>query len=467
MFKMTRLRTLLLLVAVPALFLAESLFAETKIPSLGYTGAPADHGGQNCSTCHTGFPLNDPAGSIHVTVSDYVPSVQQVIKIVVQNPDAAKWGFQLTIREQTDETLSSGTLAIPSQMTATEQIACDDGSQYGSPGPCAAGIRQFAEHFNAPNRATGASVEFDVLWTPPEEEVGRLEVYISAVGANGDGTVQGDHVYTFKQTLSNVGNCALVGTPVFQKVLNGASFEPGFSSGAMVSIFGSGFQTSGRQRTAGLGDYVDGAYPTQLGCVGVAVTGPGIAQPMQIPIAYASFGQINAQMPEFSGTGPVTLTVLLNPGSANGVGSAVATLNTLQAFAPAFFVFGNSMSIAAEIAGTGSLVADSTVVAGASPARPGDTVSLFGTGFGDTKPSFTAGQLATGAASLVNSITVTLGGATLPQSDILYAGLSPGSISGLYQFNIRIPSTASPGEVPVAISIGGSSTQAGATIPIQ
>jgi uncharacterized protein (TIGR03437 family) len=68
---------------------------------------------------------------------------------------------------------------------------------------------------------------------------------------------------------------------------------------------------------------------------------------------------------------------------------------------------------------------------------------------------------------LVNAITVTLGGVALPQSDILYAGLSPGSISGLYQFNVRIPSTAPTGEVPVTISIGGSQTQAGATIPIQ
>ena len=141
--------------------------------------------------------------------------------------------------------------------------------------------------------------------------------------------------------------------------------------------------------------------------------------------------------------------------------------NTLQPFAPAFFVFANSMSIAAEEAATGSLVADSTLVAGASPAKPGDIVSLFGTGFGDTKPSFSAGQLATGTASLTNSITVTIGGATLAQSDILYAGLSPGSISGLYQFNVRIPSNAPTGEVPVTISIGGSQTQAGATIPIQ
>jgi uncharacterized protein (TIGR03437 family) len=70
-------------------------------------------------------------------------------------------------------------------------------------------------------------------------------------------------------------------------------------------------------------------------------------------------------------------------------------------------------------------------------------------------------------ATLSNSITVTMGGTTLAPSDVLYAGLSPGSISGLYQFNIRIPSTGSTGEVPVTISIGGSETQAGATIPIQ
>jgi uncharacterized protein (TIGR03437 family) len=68
---------------------------------------------------------------------------------------------------------------------------------------------------------------------------------------------------------------------------------------------------------------------------------------------------------------------------------------------------------------------------------------------------------------LTNSITVQIGTTTLAPSDILYAGLSPGSISGLYQFNVRIPSTAPSGEVPVTISIGGSETQAGATIPIQ
>jgi len=459
---MTRLASLALLA-----FLPTAVFAESATPSLGYTGAPTDHGGQNCSTCHTGNPLNDPSGSLQVTATDYVPSVQQSIHVVVQNANASRFGFQITIREQSDPTLSSGSFAL-AEANAPVQVVCDDGTQFGSQAPCAGNIpRQFAEHLNAPRGATGAAYEFDVVWTPPSQEIGRLQLYVAAVAANGDRTPQGDHVYTYTRTLANAGGCDLVVKPVFQTVLNGASFQPGFSSGAMVSIFGSDFQTSGRQRTAGLGDYVNGAYPTELGCAAVQVTGPGLAQPVQLPISYVSPGQINAQMPEFSGTGPVTLTILINPEVGSGVSSPIATLNSLQPFAPAFFVFPNSTSIAAEEAATGSLVANSSVVTGAAPARAGDIVSLFATGFGDTNPFVPAGQLASGMATLVNQVTVTIATTTLASSDVLYAGLSPGSISGLYQFNVRIPAGTPSGNVPVTITIGGVSTQSGVTIPVQ
>lgn len=469
MYKMSRFPLLTILIVAPAFFSAEGLLAESHIPSLGYTGAPADHGGQNCSTCHNSFGAanSDKTGSLHVTVADYVPNVQQLIHVVVQNPNASRWGFQITIREQSDENQSSGTLAV-AVPTAPVQVVCDDGSRYGSQTACTGAFtRQFAEHLDAPRGGSGASFDFDVEWMPPSQEVGRLEVYVAAVAADGDGTPNGDSVYTFSQILQNAGGCALVGQPMFNSVSNGASFQPGFSSAAMVSIFGSAFQTSGRQRTAGPGDYVNGGYPTELGCVGVEVTGPGLSQPVRLPIAFVSFGQINAQMPDFSGTGPVTLTVLLNPGAGSGVSSPVATLNSLQPFTPAFFVFPNSMSIAAEKAGTASIVADPSVVAGASPAKPGDIVSLFGTGFGAVTPAVAVGQLATGQASLTNAVTVKIGDSTLASSDVLYAGLSPGSISGLYQFNVRIPSNAPSGAVPVSISIGGVTTQAGATIPIQ
>jgi uncharacterized protein (TIGR03437 family) len=469
MSDMSRLRLLSLLVVVPVLFSAQNLFAESGTPSLGYTGAPTDHGGQDCSTCHNSFGAanSDSSGSLQVMVSDYSAFNQQLIRIIVQNPKADRWGFQITIRGQSSPSASAGTLSI-AQPSDPVQVVCDDGSQFGSSTGCTTTpVRQYAEHKNAPRGSAGMAYEFDVNWTPPAQEIGRIEVYVAAVAADGDGTPQGDRVYTVSKILQNIGVCNYTIVPTLNSVVNGASFQPPFSSLAMVSLMGHNFQLSGYPRTAGLGDYVGNAFPTELGCVSVQAQGPGLPNPVLLPIAYVDGSQINAQMPEFVGTGPVSLIVILNPGETNELRSPPAMPTTLQPFAPAFFVFPNSLSIAAEEAVTGSIVAASTLVPGASPAKPGDIVSLFGTGFGDTNPSVASGELDSGIATLTNSITVTIGGATLASSDVLYAGLSPGSISGLYQFNVRIPATAPSGDVPVSISIGGVATQSGVTIPIQ
>ncbi len=319
----------------------------------------------------------------------------------------------------------------------------------------------------APRGAEGAAYEFDVNWTPPEQEVGRVEVYVAAVAANGDDLPTGDYVYTSSTVLQDVGVCNDTVIPTLNSAVNGATFLPPFSSLSMVSLLGRDFYAQGYTRTAGPGDYVNNSFPSKLGCISVQADGPGLANPVLLPLAYVDPTQINAQMPEFTGSGPVTLTVIANPGETNELRSTVSTLTTLQNFAPAFFVFPKSMSVAAEEAATGAIVANPSVVAGASPAKPGDIVSLFGTGFGDTNPSLPAGALATGIANLTNQITVTIGGTTLASSDVLYAGLSPGSINGLYQLNVRIPAGTPSGDVPVSISIGGFQTQAGATIPVQ
>jgi len=448
-----------------------ALFAESVSPSVGYAGAPTDHNGADCSTCHNSFgPANsDKVGSLQVLFSTngnvYVPGVPQTIRILVERSTSSKFGFQMTIREQNNLTLSAGTFMI-SPSNLPEQVVCADGSQFGSAAPCAGNIpSQFAEHHNAPMGA--GTYEFDVQWTPPAQEVGRVNVYVAAVAANDDATPQGDYVYTSSQTLNNGGTCVLTQTPAFQTLVNAASFRPEFSSGSLVTIYGTDFQTSGRERVAGPGDFVNGSYPTELSCVGVEVTGPGLSQPVSLPIIFASFGQINAQMPQFTGTGPVTVTVTVNPGSGSGLSSPVATLNSLQPFAPAFFTFANSSSVAAENAHTFAIVADPSVVAGGESAKPGDVVALYGTGFGDVSPAVTAGMLDAGMAKLTNPITVTIGGVTVPAADVQYAGLAPGSISGLYQFNVVIPSDAPGGDVPVVISIGGVQTQSGVTIPIQ
>lgn len=450
----------------PAVVLAESV-----MPSLGYTGAnavPSDHNGQDCSTCHSTFGAanGDTSGSLKVTASDYVPNIQQTIRILIQHPNADNWGFQMTIREVSDETQSQGTFSPTAPSGSPPiQVRCDDGSQYGAAQPCN-NLRAYAEHMNAPRGAAGIAFEFDVLWTPPPNEVGKLDIYVAAVAANGDGTPLGDWVYTTKVTIANAGKCTDVTNPIVRTTENGASFQPPLSSNAMVSIVGTGFVVGGPGRIAGLGDFVNGAFPTELACISVQVTGPGISAPTLVPITYVSAAQINAQLPTFSGTGSITLQLILNPGQTNQMTSDIATY-ALEPFAPAFFLFANSSSIAAQFAGTANIVADPSLVPGATPAKPGDLVTLYGTGFGDTNPSVAAGQLATATASLVNGVTVTIGTVTLAPSDVLYAGLTPGSISGLYQFNVRIPQSTPSGEIPVSISIGGVSTQTPATIPVQ
>lgn len=457
---MSRIILFSLLLAVPA-----ALLAESAKPSIGYTGAPTDHNGQDCSTCHSTYaPANsDTTGSVTANITSYNPGVQQLIRIVVAHPQAQMWGFQLTIRSVSNQTQSAGDF---SPSGSNVQVVCNDGSQFGSAPPCNA-LTEFSEHMNAPRTATGAGFEFDVMWSPPESEIGDLEVYVSAVAANGDGTAAGDRVYTLTRVISATGGCSITKQPTLTTAINAGSFQAAFSSNAMVAIKGLGFQEASRTRSVGLGDITNNSFPTILSCVSVQVTGPGVPQPVLLPISYVQTDQINAQMPAFSGTGPVLLTVIINPGKPNQLESDVATLNALQAFAPAFFLFGTSNNIAAEVAGTGTIIADTSVVPGATAAQPGQIISLFGTGFGSTSPSVPAGQLDSGIANLTNPITVTIGSVTLSSSDVLYAGLAPGSISGLYQINVRVPASTPAGDIPVTITIGGFQTQSGATIPVQ
>jgi uncharacterized protein (TIGR03437 family) len=68
-------------------------------------------------------------------------------------------------------------------------------------------------------------------------------------------------------------------------------------------------------------------------------------------------------------------------------------------------------------------------------------------------------------ATLTNPVTVRIGGVPLPESDVQYAGISPGSISGLYQFNVVIPASTPNGDIPVTISIGSIQTPS-ATIAV-
>jgi uncharacterized protein (TIGR03437 family) len=168
-----------------------------------------------------------------------------------------------------------------------------------------------------------------------------------------------------------------------------------------------------------------------------------------------------------SQTGPVSVQLIANPGQPNELRSDMGTIN-LQSYAPALFTF-NGKSVAALTAAGGTIIANPSLFAVARPAKPGEFISLFGTGFGVTTPAYQAGELAssTTLARLRDPLTVILGGTALDPSDIQFAGAAPGFISGLYQINIRIPDSAADGDLPISVQMGGNTSASGITLPVK
>lgn len=420
------------------------------------SGVPTDMNGRTCAACHTTFapPNSDGRGKVSVILDamTYRPGVKQTIRVRVEHPEARRWGFQLTARPTSNTTQMAGSF------TPSPDISVQCGS--GGMAPCG-GSLEFATHTTSSTRSGATEgVTFEVEWTPPANEVGEITLFVAGNAANGNGANAGDWIYTASERLVAQGACNLTQRPTLRSLANGASFVTTLAPNALASVFGLDFEVAGRTRQAGTGDFVNGSFPQQLACVAVEIAG------RRAPVTYVQMDQINFQVPTLTQTGPVPVVIILNPGRPNELRSDQGTVTVAQ-YSPAWFTFGGR-SIAATTA-DGRILADPAVVAGGVAARRGDVVTLYGTGFGLSRdPIVQAGEIPGGAALLRDPITITVGGTMLAPPDILYAGLAPGLISGLYQFNIRIPMGVSPGVVPVVATMGGVSTQtAGGGIPVQ
>lgn len=408
--------------------------------------------------CHTTFrPANsDPRGKLEILVESmtYTPGVTKKIRVRLTHPEASRWGFQMTSRQSTDTTKGAGTWVGNDTIQVKCGLAITNPPCAGEPEP------QFVEHVPASTRpGTREGVEWEIEWKPPINEVGDVVLYAAGNAANNNGINTGDYIYTTNITLKAEGACNQTRRPSVRTIGNAASFARDISPNAMASVFGLDFAVAGRSRAVGSGDLIDGKFPTELACVAVEVAG------RRSPVTYVQNDQINFQVPAATPAGPVSVLVILNPGRQNELRADMATV-TVNNYAPAFFTFSNK-SIAA-LTSDFKILADPSVVPGGVAAKRGDIVSLFGTGFGLSNPVYQAGEIPGGATPLRDAVTVTIGGTTLAPSDIFYAGLAPGNISGLQQFNVRIPQSAATGNVPVTITIGGVTTvTTGAVIPVQ
>jgi uncharacterized protein (TIGR03437 family) len=154
--------------------------------------------------------------------------------------------------------------------------------------------------------------------------------------------------------------------------------------------------------------------------------------------------------------GPVEIQV------TNGSTTSAPFTVNLKTVAPAFLRFGASNYVVAQHGNSSLLGPASMSVPGYTftPAQPGETVTIYGTGFGLPSTALVDGS-ATQFGTLAQLPKVQIGGI---DAKVEFAGVvSP----GLYQLNVTVPASIQSGDRSITCTYEGSSVPAGALIPVQ
>jgi uncharacterized protein (TIGR03437 family) len=232
-------------------------------------------------------------------------------------------------------------------------------------------------------------------------------------------------------------------------VSNSANGQTTVSTGSWVSIYGSNLSTTTRPWQNS--DFQGTKLPLALDGVSVTIDNRPAA------VAFISPGQINVQAPASDSVGPVEVKV------TNSLGAVTGSVS-MAPFSPAFFSFSGKYAAAVHYP-DGALVAPVGFFGAgvpSRPAKPGETILIFGTGFGPTAPAIAPGQVVSASAPLVQAsgLRIRIGGLS---ADVTYAGIVA---AGEYQFNVVVPPLAD-GDQAIAADAGGVSSAAGLTIAVK
>jgi uncharacterized protein (TIGR03437 family) len=245
-------------------------------------------------------------------------------------------------------------------------------------------------------------------------------------------------------------------TPVVQAIVSAASYATGaVSPGEFVTLFGTGI---GPATPAGM-SVIAGYATLVLESVQVAIDGQNAA------MIYVSANQITVQVP-YTVTIGLARAVVVNNNGAIALGTVDTTATAPGLFALDASGLGQCAALTfSEKTGTFS------VNGSTSPALIGDIMVFYLTGEGiyDLTASPATGYIVPATLNPLPQLNplpaVTIGGAA---ATVQYAGPVVGGLLGLLQINAVVPATSATGNaVPVSISIGAGTTQAGATIVVK
>jgi uncharacterized protein (TIGR03437 family) len=266
---------------------------------------------------------------------------------------------------------------------------------------------------------------------------GRLYGTTYEGGANNEGTVFAFTLASASGTLPSISPGGVVSASAFGEF---TSVAPG----SWIEIYGSNLATDSRSWAGGDFDGINA--PTSLDGTKVTIAG-------QLAfVDYISPNQVNVQVPSNVPTGSQSMTVTTPAGTSS---SYTITVNSAEPglLAPASFKVGGIQYVAALYFDGATFVLPPGAIAGlpSRRAQPGDTIVLYGVGFGAVTPAIPAGQIVQQTNSLAAPFHLFFGGT---EATVSYDGLAPQAI-GLYQFNVTVPNIPSSDQVPLTFTLGG------------
>jgi len=201
-------------------------------------------------------------------------------------------------------------------------------------------------------------------------------------------------------------------------------------------------------RIWGGSDFVNNQMPIALDGVSVAVNGKPAF------IYYISPTQVNILTPPDAISGTVSVQLTSGGVKSNVVNSPAAPLSE------AFFTFDGTHVTATHA--DGSLIGPATLYPGLStPAKPGETIIVYATGFGLTTVPIVSGALTQSGTLNADTPIVAIGAFV---ASVPFAGLvAPGQ----FQFNIVVPASAPDGDLQISASYNNAFTPKTATLAVQ
>ena len=215
--------------------------------------------------------------------------------------------------------------------------------------------------------------------------------------------------------------------------------------GSWMEIYGSNLATVLQQLWSGT-DFKGNLAPTDLAGTTVTIGG------QQAFVEYVSPGQVNAQVPSNVAPGPQPVVV------TTAGGSSVASMIQVNAtepglLAPPAFRLAAGQYVVAQFSDGVTFVLPPGASYGvpSAAAKPGDTIVIYGVGFGNVTPNSPAGQIETQSNHLASTFQAWFAGTP---ATVAFVGLTGGFL-GLYQLNVVVPNVAAGNAVPFTFSLGG------------